>query len=70
MRRLSNPFNMTPTSESLLKFTVQNTDFMPNSSIKAKKTSRVSNYLDMDLVQIAKPIHRYTPQIDPSDAKK
>lgn len=59
IRRLSNPFNSTPTSETLLKFKVENSSFIPNTSIKMCHINKVGHYLDVDLVKLVKPKSRY-----------
>ena len=59
MRKLSNPFNVTPTSQSLLKFRIENTTYLPNTAIKIKNIDKVGGYLEVDLLGIAKPKNRY-----------
>ena len=53
MRRMSNPFNITPIQEFMLQTEVEKTKFVPNTSIPMDKSKKVSNYMKLDLLDLS-----------------
>lgn len=70
MRRLSNPFNITPTREFLLQKEVESSKFVPNTSILEKHDSKVTKYLNVNLVDLAKSSPRSSLLAPPTDKLK
>ncbi|CAI2362475.1 unnamed protein product [Moneuplotes crassus] len=54
MRRLANPFHLTPTEEYMLKNEIEMAKFIPNTSIAQKQGKKLNSYMSMDLVEISK----------------